>query len=409
MGFPQLTNVWLKPRVARSKELVLLLSLPAAARGAAGVLLTKKVISGLSRYAELWDGPVRAIFPPSAHDGGSGNLDDVVVARDELPFLVDILPLGSEEMLERVRGAALTMGGADYRLTGMAARCRDWGVPYVFNSEYSLQTRWQVARAEKKGLLRYLHSLAWEWQLERSFVREVEASAGVQCNGTPTFDAYAPRAKSSLLYFDTRTSRALLARSEDIHDKARRRAAGGPLRLAFSGRLSPMKGADHLSLVARELAALGLDFTLDICGAGSCEAELRRDVERWDLGARVRFRGVLDFATELMPLVRREIDLFVCCHRQGDPSCTYLETFACGVPIAGYANEAFAGLLRQVDAGWSAPLDDARALARKIVEVAGREGAITRAAEEALRFAEEHTFEETFARRIEHLRSLRAD
>lgn len=39
------------------------------------------------------------------------------------------------------------------------------------------------------------------------------------------------------------------------------------------------------------------------------------------------------------------------CHRQGDPSCTYLETYACGMPIVGYNNQAHQGILASNNAG----------------------------------------------------------
>lgn len=389
-----------------SRELILLLSFCSSELGPHDVLLTKKAIAGLERYAQLWNGPVRAILEPGA--SSTGNLDEVVVDRRTLPFAVSVLPMGSEPMRALLRSAALVLGGADYRFNGSAAYCREHGVPYVFNSENTLRTRWQIAKAERKDVLRYARRLVWEYQQERAFVREVKLARGAQCNGTPSYEAYAEHARSALLYFDTRTERHMLATPEQLQRKAQTRSAGGPLRLLFSGRLSAIKGADHLPAVAKALSARGVDFQLDICGAGPCEAQMRAEVERAGLSERVRFRGVLDFQRELMPLVRDEIDLFVCCHRQGDPSCTYLETLACGVPIAGYANEAFTGLLKRVDAGVAAPIDETEPLAEEIASLWDDRGKdeLLRKSQRALEFASQHTFESTFARRIEHFREL---
>jgi colanic acid/amylovoran biosynthesis glycosyltransferase len=389
-----------------SQELVLLLSFSSAELGPHDVLLTKKAIAGLERYAQLWPGPVRAVLEPGA--SGSGNLDEVVVDRRTLPFEVSVVPMGSPAMRAILRNAGMVLGGADYRFNGSAAYCRNHGVPYVFNSENTLRTRWQIAKAERKDMLRYARRLLWELQQERAFLQEVKLASGAQCNGTPSFEAYAGHAKSALLYFDTRTERHMLATAEQVQRKAQRRSEGGPLRLLFSGRLSHIKGADALPRVARALALRGVDFELDICGAGPCEAQMREDVVRFGLAPRVRFRGVLDFQTELAPLVREEIDLFVCCHRQGDPSCTYLETLACGVPIAGYANEACAGLMKRVDAGVLAPIDETEPLAQAIASLWDEQGkdALLKKSRQALEFASEHTFESTFARRIEHFREL---
>ena len=60
---------------------------------------------------------------------------------------------------------------------------------------------------------------------------------------------------------------------------------------------------------------------------------MRMAFSRYELWGEVQFRGNLDFKHRLVPLLQNEIDLFVCPHVQGDPSCTYLETMACGVPL----------------------------------------------------------------------------
>ncbi len=101
-------------------------------------------------------------------------------------------------------------------------------------------------------------------------------------------------------------------------------AAGRPIRLAFSGRLIAMKGADHLPRIAAELRRLGVPFEMTICGDGDLRPKIATEVARAGLDACVKLPGVLDFAQQLTPLLQDEIDLFVCPHRQGDPSCTYL-------------------------------------------------------------------------------------
>src|SRR6185295_17610925 len=105
------------------------------------------------------------------------------------------------------------------------------------------------------------------------------------------------------------------------------------------------------------LRKLGVRFTLDIAGGGTLDAEVRASVAQLGLTDHVRFHGVLDFHDQLLPLIKERADLFVCCHRQGDPSCTYLETFACGTPIAGYANGALDGLSRLSGAAFLSPMD----------------------------------------------------
>jgi glycosyltransferase involved in cell wall biosynthesis len=182
--------------------------------------------------------------------------------------------------------------------------------------------------------------------------------------------------------------------------RERRLFSGAPLTLAFSGRLIPMKGAEHLLDVASQLARLRFPFRFLIAGAGSSAPQMQERIAREGLH-QVEMLGVLPFGEQLMPRMRNEVDLFVACHRQGDPSCTYLETLAAGVPIIGYANEAFTGLLNLAEVGWGVPLDQPRRLAERIAQLGRAE--IIRRSHSGLAFAREHGFEATFDRRLQHL------
>ena len=130
-----------------------------------------------------------------------------------------------------------------------------------------------------------------------------------------------------------------------------------------------MKGADHLLGVARHLRRRGVNFRMSICGAGDLEKSMTRSIERDGLKGHVVMKGVLDFETELVPFVKHETDLFVCCHRQGDPSCTYLETMSCGVPIVGYDNEAFRGIVELSRSGWLVPMNRPNLVAAEIARL----------------------------------------
>jgi glycosyltransferase involved in cell wall biosynthesis len=164
-----------------------------------------------------------------------------------------------------------------------------------------------------------------------------------------------------------------------------------------------MKGADHLVLVARELRRRGIAFTMDIYGDGDLASALRTSAVRWGLQDVVRLQGFLDFETGLVPRVSQSADLFVCCHRQGDPSCTYLETMSCGIPIVGYDNEAFHGILALSGAGWEVKMDDPRLIAETIATLSQHRERIAQASHAARRFGAAHPFEATFRRRIDHL------
>lgn len=210
-------------------------------------------------------------------------------------------------------------------------------------------------------------------------------------------------AKNPLLYFDSRITEDMIATEDTVAARVDQMQQGGPLRLAFSGRLIAMKGADHLPKVAAHLVDLGVDFTMDICGAGLLEESMKHEIVRCNLGSHVRMMGLLDFQNELLPHIAQNVDLFVCCHPQGDPSCTYLETMACGTPIVGYDNEAFDGIVRITGLGWKTPMGDARALAEKIAALNQHRDQLAEAAMACQHFALENTFPRTMDVRVNHL------
>jgi colanic acid/amylovoran biosynthesis glycosyltransferase len=369
------------------------------------IRLTSKFVSGMQAYMEHWDGPVTLLIEPD-ENAHSVNLDDVWVRMDELPFKVVLTRFDSEQAKKTMTEAGVVMGGTDHRMNHAAATCARAGVPFVLVTEYSLPTRLQIVDADDPVFWRRWRRRQWAVGQEKAIVATIRQAAGLQCNGTPTYDAYRELNGNTLLYFDSRVSQQMIPPEPGLAGRRFPFGPQRPIRLAFSGRLTAMKGADHLVKVAVALRELGVPFRMDIFGDGPLATSMAQEIKTHGLGSDVILGGVLDFASELMPRMRSEIDLFVCCHRQGDPSCTYLETLGCGVPIVGYANEAFAGLLRLCDGGRSVPMDDWKALAAEIARLSGNTEKLLSLAQAGLEFARSHSCESEFLARMNHVKSL---
>ncbi len=388
---------------ASLRTMVCFPALPAHTHDPEHVVLTRKFMEGMVRYTKLWPGPVKAILAPANASTPENNLDYVTLRIRDLPFELEVLPLERKVLAPKLLGSGLVLAGPDYRLPELPEMCRAANVPCVNVTEYTLATRLQIARLRAQGTLRFLRSAAWEANQERLNRRTIAGSAGVQCNGTPTFNRYNSLSPNALLFFDTRTERSMFATGEDMARREERLFTGRPLTLAFSGRLIAMKGADDLMNVAARLKRLNFPFRFLIAGDGESLEGMQRRAR--DEGMHeIEFLGVLPFATGLMPLVRKEVDLFVCCHRQGDPSCTYLETLSAGVPIVGFDNEALKGLLEIANVGEHAPLGNAAELAQRITRLSRER--LWQFAQNALRFARKHDFESTFERRVAHMMSI---
>jgi glycosyltransferase involved in cell wall biosynthesis len=382
------------------KAFVLLPPLPAVRNSDGTVTLTQKFVDGMNRYREFWTGPIRVLMEPSAFE--TSNLDNVRIRPQDLSFGLEIVHFDSSRLAVALQGSAVVMAGVDR--TGLLGRlCRSLGVGLVYNFETSLKTRLQIMLASTRNPLRRLRRAVRECNAEGRNLLAVREATGIQCNGTPTYDAYRRFNPKPLLYFDTRTTRDMMATEAGLTPRLERLKAGGPLRLAFSGRLDAIKGVMALPQIAEELRLLGRRFTLAVIGDGPLTADLSRAIRERGLEEHVALKGVLDFKRELMPYMRSEVDLFVCPHVQGDPSCTYLETMSCGVPIVGFGNEAFSGILGRADVGWKVPMRDTRTAARVIAGLDRDRESLASASWRALEFARQNSFEATFQARVEHL------
>jgi glycosyltransferase involved in cell wall biosynthesis len=368
-----------------------------------GVVISKRFVTGMQKYVEYWDGPVSAFMESS--DVPTSIFDETEVDPANLPFKLELVSFADPKLGRLLAGQGLVLATVYCRQNHIAALCRSARVPCVYVAEFSLKTRLQIQRAEVRNPVILLRRHLWEINQERLHRRAIRLASGIQCNGTPTFEAYRSVSASPLLFFDTRVSEDMLITERELAERVAQVQSGDPLRLLFSGRLIQMKGADHLIPVATELRRLGVPFKMTICGGGDLEPAIKADIERLQLGDCVKPAGILDFKTELTSLTKHRTDLFVCCHRTGDPSGTYVDAMACGVPFIGYDNEALSGIARQSRAAWIVPMNQPEKLAAEIAELNKNRLALAEAAKRAADFGRRNAFEPTFKLRIEHMQS----
>lgn len=369
-------------------HLLMLAPAPAIRLGDGRLRLDVKFVEGMRAHAALWDGTVEAVV----WEGAASIPFGADYAEADLGFALRILPAGAG--IEG-QGADLIAAPADM---AEALALVDGPVPVVFVVEYTIGTRLRIVALDReRGPLRKLRSALWNLSVERQRRRAFRRAAGVQCNGYPAFRAYRGMNAAAMLYLDGRMRAEMMATPAEMAEKA---DYPGPLRLVHSGRLEPMKGAQDLLPVAKGLRDFGMDCTLDIFGTGSLEDEIRSGLA--DFGGRVRLHAPVDFETVLVPWMRQKADLFLSCHRQADPSCTYLEALGCGVPVLGYANEMWGEMAPVSGGGWAVQMGDVGALTRRLAAVDKDRPALNACAAAGLLFAQSHEFETEFRRRMDH-------
>lgn len=384
----------------QSQTLVVTPSVPMAQVGNR-IFLDIKAVEGLKQYAALWPGRVRCLMRQG--DRAQIAFGDFYDPAD-LPF--DLMSIGDhlQDSPGAFDDAAVVLAAGDSHL--------DLAMPYVttaptvFVIEYTLDTRLRILRLDHGLSIQTAKSSAWLLLRERDRRRAFSKAAGLQANGTPAFDSYHALTNAPMRYFDTRMPRAQHVTAAEVEAKVVQVLAGRPLRLAYSGRLAKMKGADHLVPIAAALSRSGTPFTLDIYGDGPLRGEIAASVDRAGLQDSVRVHGPVPFDTMLVPRMKESVDLFVCCHRQGDPSCTYIETMSCGVPIVGYDNAAFKGITALGNVGLSVPTDHIVALATAITKLSNDRAQLAGMIRAAAGVSRDHSFEGVFQQRIDHLRTI---
>jgi len=367
------------------------------------IRLTKKFLDGIQEYVDAWPGKVHVIMPPGSPD--SGNLDDIILEKNNLRFHVEVLNFSSPLLREKLKQARIVLGGPHHQLSDLASHCRTNNIPYIFNCEYTLKTRLQIAKEETPNKFSFVKRCLWEIREEYRNIQQVKLSSAVQCNGFPTYNTYKNLNKDVLVYLDNRISPEMLASELEIEKKYG--AATFPKRrmqLAYSGRINKMKGAHYLIPLARYLDSKKLNFQLHIFGSGPLLEDLKRQIIEFKLEEVVIIHGVVDFKLDLVPYITQNIDLFICPHPQGDPACTYIETLACGVPIAGFSNEALKGIVEATHASWDCSIGDIEALGDLVINLKQQPEILMAAAMKSLRFASEHTFEVTFKNRMDQIK-----
>ena len=363
----------------------------------------RKFYDGIELYTKVWPGTVSCILSMSKSSFSDFGVVNKTI--DELPFRCIMLGTDESITVEHLTGASIVLASADAdNQLHISALCRKSNIKCVYVIEYIPETRYQITLLSTRNPFILLRRFIYIWQHEKKRVSAFSISDGLQSNGTPAYYEYG-KFKNNLLYFDTRVYKHDCIEDVDLEHRLNELSKNKPLRLAFSGRLIRMKGADHLVKLALLLKQRKVLYKFYIYGAGELKDEMIAYIHKHQLEDSVYLPGPVDFYKQLIPDLKKNIDLFICLHRQSDPSCTYLETLSCGVPIVGYKNKAFSGLLSLADIGWGAEINALNKIADTIVHLNENRNQLFAKSRGAVEFARPNDFETTFQNRINHLLS----
>ena len=370
------------------------------------LFVDRKFHLGMQNYVAAVSHPIVSIHPEA--DGSETTMDMVELPLKGLGYEVIAINTGSNaaragqdasRMLNQIRSSGLVYGSG----LGSEAICADLGIRQVAVLEYDLATQIKVSTSQVANPLRkasralkvsvgYLRGLA-----------DLRRSAGIHCNGYPIFDATAPYNANRLLYLDSRMNESMVISQEQLETRLNRIDAG-PLKLLFSGRYDPIKGALDAVRVGMACLEQGVDIELHCYGQGVQREAMLELASQAGARGRIHIHEAVTYP-ELVEIAR-DFDLFVCCHVQADPSCTYLESFGSGLPIVGYANTMWRRLSEESRAGFCTPLHRPNDVVEDVKRLLADAGLRREMSRTARAFALAHAFEPEFKLRTDDINRM---
>ena len=370
-----------------------------------GVLrVDRKFHLGMQSYVDGIKESIVSIHPASSP--GQQTMDAIEVRCETLGYKV--ITMRTDDRGQLVREDLTTLKQQIHRSRlvyghgfGASAVARKAGVPYILVLEYDLQTQIIISASQVTGRLRKIARAARLAAKHMSEIVQMLGAHGIHCNGFPIFDQTRWFNSNRLLYLDSRMSADMVISKEHLASRLAGRA-GRPLRLLYSGRYEPMKGASHAVLVGLECLRRGLDIEMHCYGQGSLATEMKQLAAR--SGSRIHVHEMVPYPA--LVKISRDFDVFVCCHIQSDPSCTYLESFGAGLPIVGYANRMWQRLSAESGVGCFSAVGRPGDVVNDIQRLAGDFEMLSTMSEDARMFAIDHAFEREFGRRIDALNAV---
>nr|WP_298985694.1 glycosyltransferase [uncultured Micrococcus sp.] len=343
--------------------------------------------SGLSELAKRWPGELVVLAPgirDLSHHAAHGY---TLSSPDELGFTIVEAPPDPDAI--DALGLDLTLGLLAPHWNGITAAV----TPAVLTAEVDYGIRLGIHRATASGF-RLARAAAGLVRVEAGLRKQARRARSLQCNGPAAWGAYGGLTTAPLQFMDHRV------RSDDV---AMARvsspwAGDRPLRMAFSGRLDPIKGPEYALEVAHRARRAGLPVEMAFLGTGPMRETLQERAEGW-----VQFRGFRDYRTEWLNDVRDTVDLMLLPHLQGDPSCTYFECLGSGAPVLGFANATLSPLVRRHGVGWAVPRGDIDGMVEILRSLIDDPEALLRARQAGLDLVAANDFETTTQRRADHL------
>ncbi len=366
------------------------------------LLIDRKFHLGMKNYVNAIPHEIVSIHPLGRAEAKI--MDAIEVPLKDLDYRVitvdttdsDGMRADRGRMVEQLRSSDLVYGGG-MKSEVISTKLR---VPQIAVLECDLATQIRIsvneisnplriaARAAKTTINYYKSSTHW---------RE---SIGIHCNGYPIFDETANINADRILYLDSRMESRMVV-DETVVLNRFLTSSQRPLKLLFSGRYEGIKGGLSCVRVALICIGRGMNIEMHCYGQGVQRAEMDALAASAEASGKIVIHDAVTYP-ELVEIAKG-FDLFVCCHIQSDPSCTYLESFGSGLPIVGYSNKMWKRLSAESGAGFCSEIGRPELVADDIEKLVSDKDLRRSMSLRAREFALEHSFEREFKLRTDDI------
>lgn len=394
---------WHRTTVTFKNQKVVMVHANAVRVDRGSLFVDRKFHLGMQNYLSAISNPIVSVHP--AWDGGEVAMDMVEVPLRGLGYEVSTMHGGSnaakamqdaQRLSDLIRSSRLVYGGG----LGSEALCAALNVPRIAVVENDLPTQIKVSSSQVANPLR---KASRALKVSVSYIKgiaDLRRCVGIHCNGYPVFDATAAYNANRLLYLDSRMHESMVISAAQLEARLNR-SSPAPFKLLFSGRFDPIKGALDAVRVGLACIEQGIDVTLHCYGQGPQREEMLRLASQPEARGQIHIHEAVTYP-ELVEIAR-DFDLFVCCHVQADPSCTYIETLGSGLPIVGYANTMWRRLSEESQTGFCTPLHRPNQVVADIKRLVANSGLRNAMSRRARSFALAHSFEREFKRRTDDI------
>jgi glycosyltransferase involved in cell wall biosynthesis len=222
-------------------------------------------------------------------------------------------------------------------------------------------------------------------------------------------DDYGHGAKHVRLFLDPNyTPDQVLSEAQATEKCQHLRAAEGPLRVIYFGRLVPYKGVDVMVDVIARARARGANVTFTIMGSGAEEARLRTLVNSHHLDDVVTFVPPRPYAAGFFEVVR-DHDVLLACPLAADTPRSAWDALASGLLVLGFDTSFYRSVARITGGVDVTPSGDADAMAARLVELDADRAQLAPRIQQAVRVTRENTQDEWLQRRVAWIEELFAD